>query len=186
MFEVIRPRFEVAIPLVISTRHGWHGAPDLASQDERILDLDPSGMSADEALSALVALQAHRARLDAVEVELLLRSAGAVRVVREVLVEQDDVGRQRRGGRVVHMVDEVVDEIACALHRSHGQLQLQVAVPSSSRRSTPACYGSWPTRTRIQRSGAWSPIRCLGRWSTEVPSGTPSVPPSPRGSPHAT
>jgi hypothetical protein len=39
MFERVRPRFEVAIPLVISTRDGWHGAPDLQRQDDLILDL---------------------------------------------------------------------------------------------------------------------------------------------------
>jgi hypothetical protein len=152
MFEPIRPLFEVAIPLVISTRDGWHGAPDLPRQDARLIDLDPSTLSADEALSALVALQEHRARLDAMEVDLLLRTAGAARLVRDVLVEPDEVsddGVQPRGGRVLHLVDEVVDEIACALHRPHGRVQLQIAVPFSSRRGTPGCSpGHWRVRGR--------------------------------------
>jgi hypothetical protein len=45
LFEVIRPRFEAAIPLVISTRDGWHGEPHLRRQDERILERDPSALS---------------------------------------------------------------------------------------------------------------------------------------------
>jgi hypothetical protein len=129
MFDSGFSSIEVSLPPVISTRDGWHAVPDLVVQDDRLRGLDPSSLSADEALSALVALQAHRSRIDAMEVDLLVRSAGAARVVRDVLVDDDNAtgGSAAAGtGRVLHLVDEVVDEIACALHRSHQQMQGQV------------------------------------------------------------
>ena len=103
--------------------------PNLAAQDRRLQALDPDGMSADEAVSALVALQAHMSRLQSMEVDLLTRAAGATRVVRDVLVEDGSgPGGAVRPSRVVSMVDEVVDEIACALRRPHGTVQSQVNV----------------------------------------------------------
>ena len=129
MFDSAFSPITLALPLVVSSRDGWHAVPHLDLQDARLRQVDPSALSADEALSALVALQAHRSRLDAIEVDLLVRGAGATRVVRDVLVDSDeapDGGAAAPRGRVVHLVDEVVDEIACALRRSHGQMQGQV------------------------------------------------------------
>lgn len=65
------------------------GAPVSRSQT-RLLDVDPATLSADEALDALAAVQEQVARLQAIEIELLVRAAGATRVVRDVLVEDTD------------------------------------------------------------------------------------------------
>lgn len=129
MFELRFTPVEVTVSAVISMRDGWHGVPDLDRQDARLREVEPAELSADEALSTLVALQQHRARLDALEVDLLVRAAGATRVVRDVLVEAADRtdDDRPRGGRTVRLVDEVVDEIACALRRPHTQVQAQVS-----------------------------------------------------------
>ncbi len=93
--------------------------------------VDLSGMTADAAVDALVAVQAEVARLHAVETGLLVRAAGRTRVVREVLVEDrgpDGLPLHDRDARVVPMIDEAVDEIAAALHRPVGVVQGQLHV----------------------------------------------------------
>ena len=107
---------------VTSRRDGWHSDARLDTQDRLLRDLDLKEVSADEALSALIALQEHRSRLDALETSLLVRAAGASRVVRDVLVESPEDHRPRK----LAVVDDVVDEISCALHRSHGVVQRQL------------------------------------------------------------
>lgn len=118
-----------ALP-VAGTRDGWHPVASIELQDRALRRLDPTALSADEALSALVTLQEHRARLDALEVSLLVRAAGATRVIRDVLVEPAGdptaLAAPQHQARVLHMVDEVVEEISCALRRPHGVLQRQV------------------------------------------------------------
>jgi len=97
---------------------------------EQFLAIDAAALSPDEALDALVAVQQHRARLDAIEVELLVRAAGATRVVRDVLVEDrgpDGEPRHDRAPRTISFTDEVVDEIACALRRPVTTVHAQVA-----------------------------------------------------------
>jgi hypothetical protein len=130
MFECFSSPIEVAVSPIASSREDWHASTSIELQDRVLRHLDPTALSADEALSALVQLQDHRARLDAIEVSLLVRAAGATRVVRDVLVEPSGDGSQlggtEGGCRVLHLVDEVVDEMACALRRPHGVLQRQV------------------------------------------------------------
>lgn len=99
------------------------------SVQARFLTADPASLSSDEALDALIAVQQHRARLDAIEVELLARAAGATRVVRDVLVEdRGPDGEPRHDGapRTITFTDVVVDEIACALHRPVAVVQSQL------------------------------------------------------------
>jgi hypothetical protein len=125
--------FGVRLAAVASTREGWHPPVGDAGRG-RLLRLDASALDADEALSALVRVQAERAALAAVEAELLVRAGGARRVVRDVLVEDtsgtgadgDRSGQPSRARRVV-LVDEVVDEIAAALHRPFGLVAAQLA-----------------------------------------------------------
>ena len=92
-------------------------------------EVDPGSVTPDAAVDALVAVQSQRARLDAAEVALLVRAAGATRIVRDVLVEDrgpDGEPLHDRDPRVVPLVDEVVEEIAAALHRSPDQVRGQV------------------------------------------------------------
>lgn len=123
---------EMRLPQVLSGRAGWHPrSRPLVSVDRDLLESDVDEMSAEEALGALVELQAHVARLHERETRLLVRAAGATRVVRSVQVEEaDDDGRPIAGRdpREVQFVDEVVDEIAAALNRSCGQVQKQIDV----------------------------------------------------------
>lgn len=94
------------------------------------LDIDAAALSSDEALDALVAVQEHASRLAAIEAELLVRAAGATRVVRDVLVEDTDprsgLPVPGRAPRTLSFTDEVVDEIACALHRPVAVVQSQL------------------------------------------------------------
>ena len=122
MFDGCHSSIEVTLAPVASRRDGWHPESQLGREDALLRHLDPEELSPDEALSALVAIQEHRARWDALETSLLVRAAGATGVVRDVLM-QDDADR---GERKVSLVDEVVDEIACALHRSYGVVIRQV------------------------------------------------------------
>ncbi len=93
-------------------------------------ETDPDVLTPGAAVDALVAVQAQRARLDAAEAALLVRAAGATRVVRDVLVEDIDpetgLPVPDREARVVGMRDEVVEEIAAALRRSPDQVRSQV------------------------------------------------------------
>ena len=93
-------------------------------------DVDPGSVTPAAAVDALVAVQAQVARLQAQEAALLVRAAGATRVVRDVLVEDVDPATGlpcgERDPRVVPLVDEVVEEIAAALHRSPDQVRGQV------------------------------------------------------------
>ena len=93
-------------------------------------DVDAGSVTPDAAVDALVAVQAQVARLQAQEAALLVRAAGATRVVRDVLVEDVDPATGlpcgERDPRVVPLVDEVVEEIAAALHRSPDQVRGQV------------------------------------------------------------
>lgn len=102
---------------------------DVALAQARMLVVDPDALSADAALTAMAELQVQRARLDALESRLLVRAAGATRVVRDVLVEDTDAhGRpiEGRDPRILQMVDEVVEEIAAVLRRTHGSVQWQL------------------------------------------------------------
>ena len=123
MFEFHFPRGGGAItflPPVTGSRDGWHGRTSL----RQILAIDPNELTADEALTALQELQRARGELDALESELLVRAAGATRVVRDVLVES---AHDDRPPRHVTMIDEVVDEIAAVLRRSVHQVQDSLA-----------------------------------------------------------
>jgi hypothetical protein len=119
VFEYFFPHSEgavVRLPAVTGSRDGWHGRTSLHS----LLAIDPADLTADEALTALQELQRARGQVDALEAELLVRAAGATRVVRDVLVESADDDRPPRR---VTMVDEVVDEIAAVLHRPVSSVQ---------------------------------------------------------------
>lgn len=120
MFEAVSSPVPVTLTRVASIREGWHPRP--LSTLTSVTRLDPESLTADEALSAMVSLQRERAALDALESRLLVRAAGATRVVRDVLVEEDAPSGSVRG-RTISMVDEVVDEIAAVLRRSHGSVQ---------------------------------------------------------------
>lgn len=104
----------------------------MATVQELFLAADPGALAPDAALDALVAVQEHRARLDALEAELLVRAAGATQVVRDVLIEGTDPATglpvHGREPRSISFIDEVIDEIACALHRPLGVVQQQVHV----------------------------------------------------------
>ncbi len=115
----------VTLPVVASRRDGWHPAPLGSLAGLAVLARGGAGsLSADEALSALETLQRERASLDALESQLLVRAAGAQRVSRDVLVEAGEVESARP--RTVTIVDEVVDEIAAALHRAPGTVRSEV------------------------------------------------------------
>ena len=123
MFESSRPSERgicLLLPAVTGIRDGWHGRASL----RQVLSLNPSALSADEALTALQELQRTRGQLDALEAELLVRAGGATQVVRDVLVDGAD-GASRR---TLTMVDEVVDEIAAVLRRPVHQVQESLAL----------------------------------------------------------
>ena len=124
MFDYVPAPTAITVSPVASRRDGWHPLAPIGIQDRLLLQLEPRELNSDEALSALVALQEHRAQLDALEVSLLVRAAGARQVVRDVLVDSAD--SVNAGARELAIVDEVVDEIACALRRPHGVVQRQV------------------------------------------------------------
>jgi hypothetical protein len=125
MFEWFPSPVEVTVSAVTSTRDGWHPTVSIDLQDRALRAVDPARLDADEALSALVALQEHRARLDALEVTLLVRAAGATQVVRNVLVEPG-AGATCEQPRHLQLTDEVLDEIACALRRPISTVHRQV------------------------------------------------------------
>jgi len=123
MFESSAQPRDVRVSAVASRRDGWHPIVDRADEQRTLLSIDASHLTADEALSVLVAVQEQQSRLAALEAELLVRAAGAHKIVRDVLVETVD-----GGVRAVSLCDEVVDEIACALRRSFGVVHQQVQV----------------------------------------------------------
>jgi hypothetical protein len=88
-------------------------APDDVVMPEPLAELPVESMTADEALDAVVAVRGVQARLEARAMELLAHAAGPTASVRDVIVP-DAVG----GGRVVRLVDEVLDELGAALRLS--------------------------------------------------------------------
>ena len=143
MFDVVpfthpKSRVDLALARLWATRTDQAAvhATGIARTHRRVGDvhaqftaITATDLSADRALDALVALQQHIARLHALESDLLVRAAGATRVVREVLVEDhtpDGTPRPDRDPRIIELTDEVVDEIACALHRPVGVVQAQL------------------------------------------------------------
>jgi hypothetical protein len=122
MFDAFHSPVELRVPVVVSIREGWHRRPSDAGRD-LLRDLDATGLTADEALSALFCLQSERAALEALEAQLLVRAAGATAVVRDVLVETTDAAPRR-----ITMVDEVVEEIAAVLRRPVAAVHADLAV----------------------------------------------------------
>ena len=116
----LRPRVDSSVPAlpaaIAGPVAGW--------------EVDTGSVTPDAAVDALVAVQAQVARLHAAEAALLVRAAGATRLVRDVLVEDVDPATGlpcgERDPRVVPLVDEVVEEIAAALRRSPDQVRGQV------------------------------------------------------------
>ena len=121
MFDAFHSPVEVGVPLVASVREGWHRRPSDAGR-AALHRLDPAALTADEALSAMAAVQAERAALEALEARLLVRAAGATVVVRDVLVETDDAPPRR-----IRMVDEVVEEIAAVVRRPAAAVHADLA-----------------------------------------------------------
>ena len=124
MFDALPSPVAVTLTVAASTREGWHPRP--LSTLQGLVTIDAESLTADEALSAMVSLQRERAALDALEARLLVRAAGATRVVRDVLVDEG-TGDGSLRQRTVQMMDEVVDEIAAVLHRTHGSVQADLA-----------------------------------------------------------